>query len=219
MRTCIRKYFIFLFLLFLSLVSVERVEAASLRFGTTTVSTNANQTFTTDVVVDAGTDQVTSSDIWVVYDPTYLEAQTVTSGTYFPAVTNNITSGKVSITGLIVDPGTYKTGNGVIATITFKGLKNGNTNVTFDCRTDVSNSSKIIKNDINATNIIVCSENGQLAVGIGVAANSSSSGYVPVANPTLPSSLPQTGIAENIVKFAAPGIILLFIGGMLRFIL
>lgn len=220
MRTCIRKYFIFLFLIFLSLVSVGRVEAASLRFGTTTVSTNANQTFTTDVVVDAGTDQITSSDIWVVYDPAFLEAQTVTSGTFFPAVTNNITSGKVSITGLIVDPGTYKTGNGVIATVTFKGLKNGNTNVTFDCRTDVSNSSKIIKNDINATNIIACAQNGQLAVGIGVAASSSSTGgYVPVVNPTVPAYLPETGIAENIVKFAAPGLMLLLVGAMLRLVL
>ena len=89
-----------------------------------------------------------------MYDPAYLEASSVAAGTYFPAVTNNITAGKVSITGLIVDPGTYKTGAGVVATITFKSLKNGVTNVTFDCRADVSNSSKIIKNDVNATNVI-----------------------------------------------------------------
>jgi len=201
---------------------VQTTEAAYLKFDKTSYAPAAGVTFTADVVVDAGTDQITSSDVWVIYDPLYIEAQSVAAGSLFPAVTNNITSGKVSITGLIVDPGTYKTGSGTIATITFRSLKNGSTNLTFDCRTDVSNSSKIIKNDVNATNVIVCSQNVPATISIGgVAAPTTppSGGYVPVANPTTPAYLPETGIIENMMWFATPGLILLFIGTMLRLVL
>ena len=201
--------------------------AAYLKFDKTTVSSQTTQTFTVDVTVDAGTDQITSTDIWVIYDPAYLEAQTVTNGTFFPAVTSNITSGKVSITGLIVDPGTYKTGTGVVATVTFKSLLNGTSNITFDCRTDVSNSSKIIKNDVNATNLIECGKNTGATVTIGVTAltPTSTTGTYPTPTassaiqPTVATTLPQSGIVENITRFALPGVVLLMVGVMLRFVL
>ena len=213
--------FIVVFVVYLSFHKASF--AAFLKFDKTTVSSQATQTFIVDVTVDAGTDQVTSTDIWIVYDPSYLEAQTVTNGTFFPAVTSNITSGKVSITGLIVDPGTYKTGTGVVATVTFKSLLNGTNSLSFDCRTDVSNSSKIIKNDVNATNIIECSKNVGATVTIGGTATSSSSSTGTYATPTVSSvqptvagTLPESGIVENIARFAIPGLILLMIGAMLR---
>jgi len=220
-----RLSFLLTFLFFLSLYFFlpRTTFGAFLKFDKTTVSSQATQTFTVDVTVDAGTDQVTSTDIWIVYDPSYLEAQTVTNGTFFPAVTSNITSGKVSITGLIVDPGTYKTGTGVVATVTFKSLLNGTNSLSFDCRTDVSNSSKIIKNDVNATNIIECSKNVGATVTIGGTATSSSSSTGTYATPTVSSvqptvagTLPESGIVENIARFAIPGLILLMIGAMLR---
>jgi len=217
-----KKLLLFLFLCLIYLYYIpSSTFAAFLKFDKTTVTSSANQTFTMDVMVDAGTDQITSSDIWVIYDPAYLTASSVASGTYFPAVTNNITSGKVSITGLIVDPGTYKTGAGVVATITFTSVKNGTTNLTFDCRTDASNSSKVIKNDVNATNVIVCASNIPAAVTIGAAAASSSSiaTTYPTSVPTIAATLPQSGVAENIAKFAIPGLLLLMVGAMLRFIL
>lgn len=229
MRKRFLSWFGFLFTAAVFLFASGHVEAAYLKFGNSAVSATAGQTFTVDVVVDAGTDNITSTDIWVLYDPSFISAQTVTSGTFFPAVTNNLTSGKVSITGLIVDPGTYRTGSGTVATITFSALKNGSTTLSFDCRTDVSNSSKVIQNDINATNIIVCAQNQTATVTIGGTAAASSSGTAASTGtasstgtyitPTPPSSLPTTGIAENIAKFAAPGLVLLFIGGLLRFIL
>lgn len=216
--------FVLVAVLYLSLHQASY--AAFLKLDKTTVSSQATQTFTVDVTVDAGTDQITSTDIWVVYDPAYLEAQTVVNGTFFPAVTSNITSGKVSITGLIVDPGTYKTGTGVVATVTFKSLLNGTSNISFDCRTDVSNSSKIIKNDVNATNLIECSKNTGATVTIGGTAASSTASTGTYATPTVSSvqptiatSLPQSGIIENITRFAIPGMVLLMIGVMLRFAL
>jgi hypothetical protein len=222
MRKKLLSWIGFILFLISPFIVAGPVDAAYLKFDKTTVSAAANQTFTVSVVVNAGTDQITAADIWVLYDPAFLQAQTVTTGTFFPAVTNNSTSGSVAITALVVDPGTYKTGEGTVATITFSALKNGTTTLSFDCRTDVSNSSKIIQNDMNATNIIVCSQNLSAAVTIGAGGASSSSQssvYTPSVYPTTPSSLPNTGVAENIAKFAAPGIMLLLIGGMLRFIL
>lgn len=230
MRKRLLSWFSFLFIAFSTLFLAGHVDAAYMKFGNASYTATSGQTFTADVVVDAGTDNVTSTDIWVIYDPSYLSAQTVTSGTFFPAVTNNITSGKVSITGLIVDPGTYKTGSGTVATITFQALKNGTTTLSFDCRTDVSNSSKIIQNDINATNIIVCAQNTSATVTIGTGGSTSSSASSQATSarsstggtavtPTPPSSLPTSGVAENIAKFATPGLFLLLIGGLLRFIL
>lgn len=210
--------FVTFFFIYSPLFFQNAVEAAYLKFNTTTVTTNVNQTFTIEVIVDAGTDQITSTDIWVIYDPVALEAQSVSSGTFFPAVTHNITSGKVSITGLIVDPGTYKTGSGTVATITFKSLKTGTSNLSFDCRTEVSNSSKIIQNDVNATNIINCSQNIGATVNSGVSSSSQSNSAYPTSSLT-PTALPRSGIFENMAAVGGAGFMLLLIAGLLRMVL
>jgi len=202
--------------------SAGSAEAAYLKFDQTSVSVAASTAFQAQVIVDAGTDQITSSDIWIVYDPTYFSTPTVSPGTWFPTVSQNISSGKIYIAGLIVDPGTYKTGSGTVATVTFTPIKTGSTTLTFDCRTDgSSNTSKIVKNDVNATNIIVCSSNGTLAANIGGTVNPTVAPTAPPAtNPTaVPTALPNTGIIDNMLKYVTPGIILLLLGGMLRFIL
>jgi len=198
------------------------VEAAFLRFDQPTAAVINGATYQAQVVLDAGTDQVTSTDVWVLYDATLLEAQLVAAGTFFPTVTNNISPGKIYIAGLIVDPGTYKTGSGTVATITFKALKNGTGTLTFDCRTDVSNSSKIIKNDVNATNIITCSQNGTQAVTVGA-----SGATVPTSTPAVlgatpsavPTALPQSGIMDNFNNILGPGLALFLFGVILRFVL
>lgn len=185
-----------------------QVNAATLKFDKTTVTVNANETFQIAVVVDSGTEQISSTDAYVLYDATLLEAQSVAAGSFFPTVTNNITSGKVYVAAFVDDPATFKTGSGTIATITFKALKNGSGTLSFDCPT----GSKIVKNDLNATNIIACSQNGTSSVGVGgVAAGATT-------YPT-PSVLPQTGIFDNITKAAVPGMILIMLGGMLRLVL
>jgi len=212
---------VFLFLVVNFFLFSAPVEAAFLKFDQTTATVTNGTTYQAQVVLDAGTDQITSTDVWVRYDPTLLEAQTVASGTFFPTVTNNVTSGKVYIAGLIVDPGTYKTGSGTVATITFKALKNGSGTLTYDCRTDVSNSSKIIKNDVNATNIIVCSQNLTQTVTVGGSSGSSitptSTPAVLGANPTaVPTALPQSGIMDNFNHLIGPGLVLFLIGIALR---
>lgn len=206
--------------LFAYLFMGGRVEAAFLRFDKSTVSVSAGSTFTLDAVVDAGSDQITSTDMWILYDSTLLEAQSASSAAFFPAVTNNISAGKVYIAGLVTDPGTYKTGSGSVATITFKGLQNGTATISYDCRADVSNSSKVIKNAVDPTNVINCAQNGTSIVTIGTG------GITPTAVPTtvygtqpVPTSLPQTGIMDQLPKLILFGSLFMIAGVVMRIFL
>ncbi len=207
-----------LFLLFFLIAPfiLGSVEAATLKFDKTSVTVTVGGTVTVGVIVDAGSDQISSTDAYVTYDATLLEPETVAAGTFFPTVTNNITSGKVYIAGLVDDPATSKTGTGTLATITFKGLANGTGTLAFDCQATGSNTSKIVKNDLNATNIISCADNGTAAVSVGTGAGASSSTS---ANLATPSALPRTGIFENMRNIAVPGAILFLLGTAVRLLL
>lgn len=218
-----RALYLFIFLFVYFFIVVGGAHAAYLKFDKTTVNVTVGSTFTIDTIVDAGSDQVTSADIWVLYNPLLLEAQYASSGAFFPAVTNNISSGKVYIAGLVTDPGTYKTGSGTVATITFKGLANGTATLTFDCRTDVSNSSKIIKNAVDPINLIVCSQNGISTVTVGTGGTTPiPTSLVPTSvygQQTYPTALPRTGFMDEMPKYMTLGTLFIVVGGVLRILL
>ena len=200
-----KVFFVLGFFMFLPLFL--SVQAAALKFDKTTVSTTNGGTFQIAVTVDPGSDALNSVDSYVTFDAALLKATVVTAGTLFPTVSNDIsTSGKVYIAGMVNDPASSVSSAGTVATITFQALKDGTATLSFDC-----NTSKIIKNDINASNVIVCSTNGTSAVTIG------GGGTQPTSAP--PSQLPQSGIFDNVVKFMVPGTIMLILGGILRLVL
>lgn len=212
------KYVVGLSVFFLvSALMVQGAEAAYLKFDQSSVSVNAGQTFTIGVVVDAGTDQVQSSDIYVTYDSTALEAQSVTPGTYFPSVLNTISPGRVYIAGVPQQQNQPKTGSGTVATITFMATKPAT--LSFDCT-----SSTIIQYDPNSPNIIQCSQNQTASVIVGGVAppatgtSDNTAGTGGTAEPT-PSVLPQAGFFDNTLKIAIPGLMLLTLGLMARVIL
>lgn len=194
--------------------------AANLDFNPDSVSTSPDSTFSADVIIDAGSDQVAGTDVYINFDPQYLELQTVTYGSYFPKVDDIPSSGQVYISGVIENQGEYQTGQGTVATITFKAVKAGSTTVAFDCNTANTQTSKIVQNDINATNIINCGGNGNLVVDIsGDGSGSSSSGSSSGSSSSSSSSggtLPKSGVYENVMKFAIPGMILLALGAVLK---
>jgi len=208
-----------LFKTFLSLVIflvvapfVFSAQAASLKFDKTTATAANGATFQISVTVEPGSDALNSTDVYVTYDATLLKATLVSAGSLFPTVSNDIsTSGKVYIAGMVNDPASSISTTGTLATITFQGLKEGSGTLSFDC-----NTSKIIKNDINASNVMTCSQNGTAAITVG-----SGSGTAPTTAPnnSAPAELPQSGIFDNVVKFAFPGAILLILGSVLRLVL
>jgi len=208
-----------LFKTFLSLVIflvvapfVFSAQAASLKFDKTTATAANGATFQISVTVEPGSDALNSTDVYVTYDATLLKATLVSAGSLFPTVSNDIsTSGKVYIAGMVNDPASSISTAGTLATITFQGLKEGTGTLSFDC-----NTSKITKNDNNASNVMTCSQNGTTAITVG-----SGSGTAPTTAPnnSAPAELPQSGIFDNVVKFAFPGAILLILGSVLRLVL
>lgn len=200
------------------LQTASAVSAGSLKFDQTTYTAAVGSTFTVGVIVSPGTDAISSTDAHVTYDATALQATSVTAGSYFPSVTNNISSGKVDVYGTVSDVTSSKTGDGTIATITFTVLKNASPTLQFYCDTSTGTTSKIIKYDpsnINAPNVIVCSQNGTATVTAG----SGSSGGSTLATPTPLTSLPSTGTVENLSFFTIAGVALIALGGFLKFIL
>jgi hypothetical protein len=185
-------------------------QAASLKFDKATATAANGATFQISVTVDPGSDALNSTDAYVTFDSSLLKATEVVAGSLFPIVSNDIsTAGKVYIAGMVSDPASSISTAGTLATITFQGLKEGTGTLAFDCST-----SKIIKNDINASNVITCSLNGTAAVTVG---SGGGGAVVPTTAP--PSQLPQTGIFDNVIKFALPGGILLILGSVLRLVL
>jgi len=199
-----------LLLFFLAGAVFARVEAASFQFSPSSTSASNGSSFTLDIRVDVGSEQVNSAEGFIIFDSSFLEAQTVSSGTFFPSVSNNIEAGRVYVAGMVEDAASSKTGSGTVATITFKTLKEGTATLTFDC-----SNSKIIKADINATNIITCTDNGTgtVVIGTGGGGGGGTEPYVP------PSTLPQTGILENLQKAAIPGLILIIIGSIVKLLI
>jgi len=146
------------------------------------------------------------TDVYVSYDASVLKATAVSAGSLFPYVFNDIaTSGKVYIAGTVTDPASSISTSGTVATITFQGLKDGTTTLSFDCST-----SKIVKDDTQATNILNCSQNGSCAVTVGSGGGT---------NPGSGGQLPTSGVIDNVIKFAVPGVILLILGSALRLVL
>lgn len=196
----------------------QAVHAASLKFDQPSYSANTSETFDVEIQVDPGSEEITSVDAYVLYDSAVLQVEEVNEGSYFPTVLNDLQTGRAYIAGLVDNPSDFKTGEGTIATITFRGLKDGTATLTYDCQTDTSGPSKIIKNDINATNIIACSQNGSAAVTIGAG------GAVATSAPTSApvqggGSPPVSGLWENIRNAALPGAVLIIVGGTIKFLL
>jgi len=217
-----KKVLLFItFLYFLIPIYFGFVNAASLKFDKTTGTVAVGETINVAVQVEAGTEQIRGVDIYVLYDQTVLETTSVTDGGAFPTLFKTLTPGKTYIAAGVDDPATTKTGSLSVATITYKALKNGTVSITFLCQANTGNTSKIIKADVDATNIIVCADNGSLSLTVGTGENSddASDGSTNPTTAPLPTQLPRTGFFDEIVKWSIPGTVLLLIGGAMRLLL
>ncbi|GAB4219824.1 MAG: hypothetical protein Fur009_7700 [Candidatus Microgenomates bacterium] len=206
------KFFSSLFIIFLFFGAVFSVEAAYLRFDPTSANSSVGNSFDVKIVLEPGSDQVYSTDIYINYNSSLLKVINVKAENLFPTVSHDeSTSDKIYIAAMENDPTTYVASSGTVATITFQALVNGTANLSFDC-----NSSKIIKNDASGTNVLNCSQNGSFSITIGNSTTNTTSDQTNTTSDTLPEELPKTGFFDNVVKFSIPGVILLFLGGLLR---
>lgn len=232
----------FLFSIFLQLgVYVTAAGSATLTFDPDTKEANVNDTFDIKTNVNAGSENILSVDGYIKYDATMLEFQKFTDGDFFPIVTTEeISDGNLYIGAYVDDPATTKTGTGTFATVTFKALKEGTTKIEYFCDENVNETSEVIKDDIDASNIINCSGNGISEITIASSADSTSPTSTPTPTTSSSSSdndssstggtggtdttdevteLPQSGILDNILRVSIPGAALLLIGVALKLLL
>lgn len=208
------------------LTQAKGVFAGTLLFDPASQTITVGQNVSLKVNVDAGTDNITSVDAYITYDSNVLElpsgVASIADGTFFPSVSKfNTQPGKIYIAGMVNDPATSKTGTGTIATITFRGKANGTATVKYDCTQGLTTDSNISKNEINATDLIVCASNGSsvITVGTGVSAATPTPTTAGggTTNPT-PTALPRSGIFDN-MSIAVPAAFLIMVGGLVRLLL
>jgi hypothetical protein len=232
---------IFLFSFFLQSISfAQTTGSATMSFDPENSNANVNENVSIDTLVNAGSENILSVDAYIEYDTTMLEFVSVEDGDFFPIVTSeDITPGRLYIGAYVDDPATTKTGTGTYAKVTFRALKEGTTTVEYFCDPNVNETSEIIKDDIDATNIINCSGNGNAEITIA----SGGTTVDPTSTPTPTDTpvdngetstggtdtvvdttdevteLPQSGILDNILIVSVSGSALLLIGTALKFLI
>lgn len=205
--------------LFLISANFSKAEGAFFKFEPSNVNTSSGNNFEIKIILDPANDQITSTDIYINYDSSFLKPINVKSENLFPVVGNNLSaSGKIYISGTPNDSTFSISSAGAVATITFQALKGGSTNLTFDC-----NESTIVKKDENATNVLNCNQNNSALIDIGGGGSSSSNNQnQPLSgqsqsNNNPPQSLPKAGIIDDLLKISLPGLSLLLFGLFLKF--
>lgn len=150
-------------------VTINNVQpqGAYFQFDPAAANVKVGDQFDVKVVVNTYNKQVLSSEAYVLFNNTNLQVVSVQEGTFFP-VTNYVTaSNSVVIRGLVNEPAAYREGIGILATVTFKAVQNGVSQLTAYCNLQAGNTSKIIENNIDAQNIIDCAGNQYSTITVG----------------------------------------------------
>lgn len=162
---------VFLIFLILNMFFVNReAYAAYLIFEPEKQNVKSNAPFSIKIIVDSEEEEITSVDVYIVFDPKFLKTENIVGGDYFPEVINKaIEDNKIYIAGLVKSPGDFRTGRGLLATITFNPILKGQTKLSFYCNegsTYDSNINNINKNNVETSDIISCSKNNQVLIQI-----------------------------------------------------
>jgi len=225
-------------LIFVFLCLPKASYAAFLEFDPTELRPKVGDTVNAKVNIDAEKDQVLSSDVRITYDPRLLQVVSISDGTYFSIAKKDFSKpGVIYIAGIIDTPGDFKVGKGTIATVSFKALAAGTGVLDFVCEDNVTaTDSNIAKNVLDVPDIIACEKNGPADVIIsgstttataptptaatsGGGSGSGTSGSGGTSNQPAPSTLPRSGVLDDVAKAAIPGAILFLIGISLRMLL
>lgn len=185
------------------------VFAATLKFDPTTISTNADETFKLDVVVDAENKQILGVDALIEFNADILEVESITDGDFLEIGIKEFTQpGKIYIAGVVSSPGESVTGEGVLATVQFRAKTGGSATITYTCEPDETNESNISEKSTDAPDLIVCASNGEAVITVGPSVKK------PTATPSArtPTELPRSGIMEDFMLYGALGIALFIVG-------
>lgn len=195
---------IFIILFFL----IKKTDAAFLQFDPGLIKIQEKTPFSVKIIIDSEEELITSADVYIIFDTNVLKLENIVPGEYFPEiVTKNIENNKFYIAGLVSNPGEYKSGRGLLATLIFNPLNFSSTKVFFYCNKDSTYDSNINKNDINASDLINCDKNNYLTIEAFNQQNQF----------TNTTTLPRSGEFFLTKKIYLIGGILIFAGFLIRF--
>lgn len=192
-------------------IGVKAAEAAAhLTLTPTTKTVNSGDTFDVVVGIESGTDKVFSADVWMTFDASKLEVESVNmvGAPAFPFSlgTKNIdnTAGtiKIGLNPTSTNNMAATTASGGLLTINFKAKNTGVAAATFTCAPGNLNDTNII--DPTYNEIIDCASNqsGSYTINAGSSTTPSntptptpvtSSGSTVTTPTNTPANLPQTG--------------------------
>lgn len=193
-------------------------QAATMSFDPVSYSSPLESTFNVKLTIDTEGESVTSADAVILYDGSILQVVNIVEGDlgqnpFFPDFFKNVSPAEIYIGASVIDPIDTRTGTGILATITFKGIQAGITNVRFDCTAGRTSDTNISKNDKNATDIVNCASltPGTYTIGAGNPPTSTPVVGGPIVPTSTPVPIPTTGSFETTTAIFGTGIILLLV--------
>jgi len=146
-------------LIFFCAPAVVAASPASLSFNPVSQIIITGQTVSVAVNIFTNNQAVASTDVWIKYDPAVVQPVTnsIIKGSLFEKVEAKIVSpGKLYLYGVRKNPVASTALIGTVATIKFKALREGKTDLSFECSLFKKQSSTIILSDRSLANIISC---------------------------------------------------------------
>lgn len=216
-------------LAFAVVVPASAYAVNSLSFDKTSVNGNINQSIAVKVNVSAD-DAINSADVKLKFDFNTLQVVSVEPGDFFPIITNSISTPGTLFIGALPEGTVGKKGTGTIATVNFKAIKAGASQMTYLCTDVQTNTSKLNMTADDPRNVIDCSATSAqvLAVSIGDGTSTPST-ITPttsvVSSSTVQSStqltssatqLPQSGAFDNTIYALISGGLFIGFGTILR---
>jgi hypothetical protein len=198
--------FTFSFLLFK--LPCRAYAAASLSLSPATKTVEVGESFEVGVVLNTGGSNTDAADVILNYDATKLELVTAALGNLYEnrLVTNTSISGKVTLRASS-SAGSYFSGSGTFATLTFKGKAIGTGAVNFDF---TANSTTDCNVAYAGSDILGSVANGSYTVVAAGTLPTSS----PAGSPTSQPTQPVTGNFGLTAGVGAMGLLFLILGSL-----
>ena len=130
-----------------------------------------------DIVLDTGKHSVLAGDVVLNYDQNIVKYVSTDKGV-LPIdviVSKQSNSGTLVLAALVEGTGGYK-GKGVLSKLQFKGIADGATKLSFECKQGSTRDSNIAEDSIDADDVIDCSLNKESSIVVGSGAPIPTSG-------------------------------------------
>ena len=224
----IKKFLLFFITLTFTLVNPVGVLAATLSLSPTTGTYNKGCTFSLNIILDSGSDQVEGADVnYLLYDSSKFTATSIEAGTIFsdyPISNIDTQTGKIYISGVDGNNKPFN-GQGTFATVNFTvkdsaPLGLSQMSLYFTQRGDTTDSNVEVVQNNTVLDVLSSVTNGSYTVGSGscgaqasIAATSPGKGGITTSTGSVTTTtLPLAGSEQLTATLAIIGGILTILG-------